>query len=214
MELTRKELEQMLLDLKPQALSDDLLSRFEQAMSGSIILDSSAKAMEAQLENLEPRAMSELAIDRCMEIVRNVPFAMNEKVVLFPGARKDILSAPQPRRRYRQWWSAAAMVAMGTLAAFMTPVNSPILQANSGNDFSPMFRRQNDVLTNGIVATSFGTGIQQASDEGVIWTRDHQPRRVLRFEYQDRILVRDQNGVDRMLFIPREEVLVLPEKVD
>jgi hypothetical protein len=28
------------------------------------------------------------------------------------------------------------------------------------------------------------------------------------------VLVRDQNGVERMLFLPREEVYVVPEKVD
>jgi hypothetical protein len=69
-------------------------------------------------------------------------------------------------------------------------------------------------LNDGIVATSFGTGIERAADEGVIWTQDHKPKRVLRFRYQDRVLVRDKDGVDRMLFIPREELFVVPEKVD
>jgi hypothetical protein len=214
MELTRKELEQLLFNLKPQPLSDHALSRFEQAMSGLLLLDSSQKAIESQLGELKPRTLTEETLDRCMDIVQKVPFAINEKVVLFPGACKDLLNQAPSHRRVSRWLAVAAMVAMGTLAALITPFNPASQQATVGKSYSPLLNRPTTALTNGIVATSYGTGIEQASDEGVIWTDHQQPRRVLRFEYQDRVLVRDQNGVDRMLFIPREEVLVLPEKVD
>jgi len=38
--------------------------------------------------------------------------------------------------------------------------------------------------------------------------------RMLRIELQDRVLVRDEHGVERMLNLPREEVILIPEKLD
>ena len=64
------------------------------------------------------------------------------------------------------------------------------------------------------MTASYGTGIQKANDEGVIWTQSHQPNRVVRVIYQDRVLATDEKGVERMLLIPREELILIPEKVN
>jgi hypothetical protein len=214
MELNRKELELLLRSLKPTGLSEQTLDRLEQAVVGDYVLDSSLLALEAQLGSHSPRALSVQTMNKLMLTVRNVPFALDHKVLLFPGARKEEEKSKRNNSVARRILAVAACAAFGGLAALWTPV-SP---ASDSIAVAPAQRalpvNSAASLNDGIVATSFGTGIERAADEGVIWTQDHKPKRVLRFRYQDRVLVRDKDGVDRMLFIPREELFVVPEKVD
>ena len=214
METNRKELEQLLRSLKPSGLRESTLDRLEQAMCGTVLMDPSMQALESQIAELRPRTLTESSVDQLMSIVQDVPFALDQKVVLFPGARKESPGTAAPRRGWQRGAALAAVAAIGAFAALWTPVgnNKPVVV-----DAAPQSIGSQAPVTaspNGIVATSFGTGVERAADEGVFWTPDHQPKRVLRFEYQDRVLVRDKNGVDRMLFIPREELFVVPEKVD
>ncbi|MFM2171072.1 MAG: hypothetical protein RI957_1301 [Verrucomicrobiota bacterium] len=215
METNRKELEQVLRSLKPAGLSESTLNRLERAMIGSTEIHPSLQVIESQLQNLRPIPFSETALEPWMKIVGDVPFALDRKVLLFPGARREIQQASSRQGLLRRLGAIAAMAALGSLLALWTPerkIDSPaIAQANPQ---APGSQPPVMASPNGIVTTSFGTDMERAADEGVIWTPDHQPKRVLRFEYQDRVLVRDKNGVDRMLFIPREELFVVPEKVD
>lgn len=214
METNRKELEQLLRSLEPSGLRESTLDRLEQAMCGSVAMDPSMQALESDLLDLRPRALAEPSLERLMTIVRDVPFALDQKVVLFPGARKETIPMRSSRSGWQRVAAMAAMAALGALAALWTPVadHKPVIVEAAPK--MPVGQSPVHASRHGIVATSFGTGIEHAEDEGVIWTPDHQPKRVLRFEYQDRVLVRDKNGVDRMLFIPREERFVVPEKVD
>jgi hypothetical protein len=209
MEMNRKELEQLLRSVKPAGLSDATLLRLEEAMSGTMTLEAPLLQVEAQLQDITPRALSEATLERMMVTVKDVPFALDQKVLLFPGSHKEA-SATAPRQQgWRRVAAVAAVAMLGGLAALWTPSNQPAEVVSA----APITRPAAPAVP-GIVATSFGTGIERAEDEGVIWTDDRQPKRVLRFEYQDRVLVRDKDGVDRMLFIPREELFVVPEKVD
>lgn len=214
MELNRKELELLLRSLKPTGLSEQTLDRLEQAVIGDYVLDSSLLALEAQLGSYAPRALSVQTMNKLMLTVRDVPFALDRKVLLFPGAHKEEEKSKRNSSVARRILAVAACAVFGGLAAFWTPV-SPVSDSIA---VAPAQRalpvNSAASLNDGIVATSFGTGIERAADEGVIWTQDHKPKRVLRFRYQDRVLVRDKDGVDRMLFIPREELFVVPEKVD
>ena len=214
MEKNRKELEQLLQSWQPSGLSERTLERLEQAMTGSILVDSSWQVLESQLHDLRPRQLKVSSMESLVTMVRDIPFALDQKVVLFPGARKVMPPSSPAHRGWLRVAAMAAMAAIGALAALWAPVanNNPVIvnaaPQNTGSQAPAI------ASANGIVATSFGTGVERAADEGVIWTPDHQPKRVLRFQYQDRVLVRDKNGVDRMLFIPREELFVVPEKVD
>jgi hypothetical protein len=214
MELNRKELELLLRSLKPTGLSEQTLDRLEQAVMGDDVLDSSLLALESQLGSLTPRPLSVQTMDKLMLTVRDVPFALDRKVLLFPGARKEEEKTKRNGSAARRILAVAACAAFGGLAAMWTPVKpaSDSIAVAPVQSILPVTSA--DSLNDGIVATSFGTGIERAADEGVIWTQDHKPKRVLRFRYQDRVLVRDKDGVDRMLFIPREELFVVPEKVD
>lgn len=209
METTRKELEQLLRSVKPAGLSDATLLRLEEAMSGTMTLDATLLKVESRLQDIKPRALSEATMERMMATVKDVPFALDQKVLLFPGARKEATASAPHSQGWRRVAAVAAVAMLGGMAALWTPVNQPAEVTGAAPITLPL-----TPSTSGIIATSFGTGIERAEDEGVIWTDDHQPKRVLRFEYQDRVLVRDKDGVDRMLFIPREELFVVPEKVD
>lgn len=211
MEINRKDLEQLIASLKPTGLSDGTLTRLEMAMSGQLDADASCAGVEHSLRGMQPRTLSTQTMDQLFGLVEHVPFPMDEKVVLFPGARKESQEkqVPAKRRSFAQRIAAIAAVAtLGGLAALWTPVAGDRPISSSEPSGSLPFNRA------GVVATSYGSDIENAADEGVIWTEDHQPRRVLRIQYQDRVLVRDQNGVERMLFLPREEVYVVPEKID
>jgi hypothetical protein len=214
MEPNRKELELLLRSLQPAGLSEQTIARLEQAVSGSFALDPALDDLEMQLQKQTPRALSEATLTQMMATVRDVPFALDRKVLLFPGARKEAEVAPRQQSRMRRLLAVAAVATLGGLAALWNPAGQQVQTVAGGNATAPSITQPGVTPANGIVATSYGTGIERAADEGVIWTQDHQPKRVLRFQYQDRVLVRDKNGVDRMLLIPREELFVVPEKVD
>ena len=210
MEINRKDLEQLIASLKPTGLSDRTLTRLEMAMSGQLDVDASCSGVETALQSMAPRSLSDASFDKLFGIVENVAFPMNEKVVLFPGAHKQSGEMKHERSSSfaKRIAAIAAVATLGGLAALWTPVAGDRSVSSADLGLRPQFNQS------GIVATSYGSDIETAADEGVIWTEDHQPRRVLRIHYQDRVLVRDQNGVERMLFMPREEVYVVPEKVD
>jgi len=215
METDRKELEQLLSSLKPSGLSDSTLSRLERAVDGSTATDASLLGMEKQLQDLRPLALSDTTLESWMNVVGDVPFALDRKVVFFPVARKETSRKLLQQSNWRRAVAYAAIAVMGALLALWTPDRKDRASTVGQSHPQPQVARPSIMPSpSGIVTTSFGTGIEHAADEGVIWTTDHEPKRVLRFEYQDRVLVRDKNGVDRMLFIPREELLVVPEKVD
>lgn len=214
MEMNRKELENILCSLKPAGLSERTLARLEDAVCGQLEVDASLRPLEALLLGQKPRALDEKTMARFHAIVADVPFALNDKVLMFPGSHKDAVAAPQAKHpRVKRMLAAAAVAAIGGLAAFLIPVNQTAqpLAASTGGGNLPLLPAK--TMSPGIVTTSYGSGIQKAADEGVIWTQNRQPKRVLRFRYQDRVLVRDENGIERMLFIPREELMIVPEKI-
>jgi hypothetical protein len=222
MDIPRKDLEKILNSLQPTELSPQALERLERTLMQAPELDASHVATEKHCQSLVPQALAEDTLNRLLGVVQKVPFSLDDKVVMFPGQTKS-LPAAQPRRSLlRRYWSAAAVAAIGGLAALLSPpvtldpVVSQLGQPNPAR-IVPAVKGLHGASTGsnaGFVATSYGSGIEHAADEGVIWTQDHQPRRVLRFQYQDRVLVRDKNGIDRMLLMPREELYVVPEKCD
>jgi hypothetical protein len=215
MEMNRKELEDILCSLKPTRLSECTLARLEDAVCSRHELDASLRSLETLLARQKPRALAEDTMAGCQALVADVHFALNDKVLMFPGARKDgIVTVERIRPLVKRLLAAAAVATIGGLAAFLIPMSqtaSPLAGSAGSGDLSPFPAKS---MTPGIVTTSYGSGMQKADDEGVIWTQSRQPKRVLRFRYQDRVLVRDQYGIERMLLIPREELMIVPEKID
>lgn len=211
MESHRKEMETLLASLKPAGLSERTLNRLESAMAGELTsIDASLSALEERLSACQPRALKPEMLEALMQTVAEVPFAVNDKVLMFPGARKEVLE--QSRKKSspaRRLLAIAAVAIFGGLAALMVPqpAQQPSNIASNNHGPAPVSRP-------GVVVASYGSGIENVEDRGVVWSEDRRANRVLRFQYQDRALVRDPNGVERMLLIPREEVFVVPVKVD
>lgn len=220
MDQPRKDLENLLLSLQPTNLSDASLDRLARAMHQDLNLDATSYRIEKSLHSLQPSPLSHRCFEQLMQCVQHTPFAVDEKIVLFP--RKVEVRPSVQQSKVRHLLAVAAMALLGGLAAWISPPSArplSIAKKESTQNQGSLIKEAKNItasksLSSGIIATSFGSGIEKAADEGVIWTQDHQPHRVLRFHYQDRVLVQDQNGHDRMLFLPREELYLVPEKCD
>lgn len=212
MEIHRNEIENILSSLKPAGLSDATLKRLEDSMSGAILDLQGFADIENQLSAYAVRPLRDDYLESLMALTASVPFPVNDKVVMFPGTHKDSSTpATNENSLMKRILAVAAVATLGGLAAFWTPMKARNeVVRNDPTIASPITR----IPSPGIVTASYGTGIQKANDEGVIWTQSHQPNRVVRVIYQDRVLATDEKGVERMLLIPREELILIPEKVN
>ena len=57
------------------------------------------------------------------------------------------------------------------------------------------------------------TGLQEADDQGVNWNTG-KPMRVVRVQYMDKVQVMGKDGKTVEVEVPREEFLVMREKID
>ncbi len=207
-----QELENELKGLRPAAPDAACLDRLLAAVEGRLqVSELSTSGIESRLAAMQPAAMSPVLLDKMLETVTRVPFPVSDKVVLFPGAAKP--AAKSASRR--PWYAAAAAVAVaGAFTAMMvdkSPVTSPV-SGPVAKDFTPLPKIRNNVSENGIVSAS--TGLQDATDQGVRWTRDGKPMRMVRVEYKDRMKVLNNEGKVIEVEVPRFEYLFVPEKID
>jgi hypothetical protein len=203
-----QELENTLKGLRPAAPDAACLDRLLAAVEGRLQTSGlSTAGIESRLAAMQPAAVSPVLLDKMLETVTRVPFPVNDKVVLFPGAAKPAARAASRR----PWYAAAAAVAVaGAFTATMvdkSPVASPV-PGPVVKDFTPLPKINN----NGIVSAS--SGLQDATDQGVRWTKDGQPMRMVRVEYKDRMKVLDKEGKLMEVEVPRFEYLFVPEKID
>ncbi len=212
MEINRKEIENILSSLKPAGLSDATLKRLEDSMNGTMLDLQDFADIEDQLSTYTVRPLRDDFLESLMAKTASVPFPVNDKVVMFPGTHKERMApAANEKSLMKRILAVAAVATLGGLAAFWTPIKAPNEIARvTPTNIAPI----TPIPSPGIVTASYGTNIQKANNEGVIWSQSHQPNRVVRVIYQDRVLSRDENGVERMLLIPREELILIPEKVN
>lgn len=209
MEISRTDVEQMLSALRPATMCRDVTERMEYAL-GLHVAAAESHSYDAEVFTpITPATLGSGLQARLLAIVEHVPFRLNEKVVLFPVGSKQ----PQTvRGTNHAWMAVAACAAFGSLLAFVVPFKT---QQGSGQVATlPAQEFTKNNRTTNIATASFGSKLEQAEDRGVIWSRDNQPMRMLRMEFQDRVLVRDDDGVERMISLPREEVILFPEKLD
>lgn len=199
-----QEIEDTLKALRPSAPDAACHERLLMAVERRV--PSFDMVMERQLAGMRPVAPGDASVRKMLETVSRVPFPVDEKVVLFPGASKP---AKAPARR--NWIAAAAAVAVaGAFSALMIdgpakPVRAPVAEASA-----PV--RSHPVNPSGIV--SAGSGLKDARDEGVIWSRDGRPHRMVRVIYRDIVKYRNDKGEIIEVEVPREEYLMVPEKID
>ena len=202
-------LEAQLRELHVRALDEALLSRLEAAADGTLTtLSHQEIRFEAVLRKTSPARLSPDFMAQLEAIVHEVPFAVNEKIVLFPKANTAV-----PHRRQRPLWGAAAAVALiGAITALLMPagktsdklisqvtqVSSPVARPASGN----------------FVPASFDRGVSEVHDEGVVWKSNNQPHSLVRVVYKDKITLRDKQGRTFQVEQPRVEYMLVPAKTN
>lgn len=207
MESELQELESRLQDLRPADLDEALLDRLVMAASGSLEdVEPAHRTVEAATARLEPAAMSESLTARLEEVVKDVPFPVDEKVLLFPRGSAE---GRNSKRKRRPWLASAAAVALaGGLAALMVSpkddVSKKVADSRSSSQIDP----------SAFVPASFNSGVSDADDLGVMWSGDRKPMRVVRVVYMDTVTYENREGDRLQREVPRVEYLVVPEKID
>ncbi|MCW1914043.1 hypothetical protein OJ996_10685 [Luteolibacter sp. GHJ8] len=208
-----QDLENALKGLRPASPDDACMSRLLAAVEGRLQKpEMSASGIESRLAAMQPVAPSPQAFEKMLETVSRVPFPVSDKVVLFPGAPK---AAKERAASRRPWYAAAAAVAVaGAFSAMMvdkTPTNA-VVSNPQPKEFAPVPKMAGNANPNGIVSAS--RGLQGATDQGVRWTPDGKPMRMVQVEYKDRVKVLDKDGKPVEVEVPRFEYLFVPEKID
>ena len=202
-------LEAQLRELQVSALDEALLSRLEAAADGTLTaLSHQEVRFEAVLRKTSPARLSADFLSQLDAIFHEVPFAVNEKIVLFPKANPAVHT-----RRQRPLWGAAAAVALiGAATALLMPAGKTSNQLGSQmtQASSPVARPANG----NFAPASFNRGVSEVHDEGVVWKSNNQPHSLVRVVYKDKITLRDKQGRTFQVEQPRVEYMLVPAKTN
>lgn len=199
-------LETELRDFHAAALDDSFLSRMEAAADGTITeLTSEEVRFEAFLRQNSPTAIQPDFLTKLGTIVHDVPFAVNEKVVLFPKKNH----AQKPDRKQRSMWAAAAAVAfIGGITAMMIPSgnqpNTNVVKAPANTNHS----------STKLTPASFNRDLSEVSDEGIVWKDNKKPHRLVRVLCKDQVTLKDADGRTYQVEQPRVEYMLVPAETD
>jgi len=202
-----QDLEDALSALRPAPVDAELLARLEAAMNGSLDLPTIEGArVEAKLREAKPAALPAGLMASLERSVASTPFPLDDTIVLFTQRTK----ARGFNRRYRPVAAAAAVACLGALAALFMPVGktgrTPSVAETRPAEIAPVSRV-------GYVPASFGRGVQDASDEGVVW-KDGRPHRMVKVVYKELGSFTNAEGKKVDVEQPRVEYILVPEKVD
>jgi len=210
-----QELEDSLKGLRPKAPDAACLERLLAAVEGRLQKnDLSISGVESLLASMQPVPTSSAVFERMLETVSQVPFPMDGKVVLFPGAAKPAAAKAASRR---PWYAAAAAVAVaGAFSALMIDGRSgqggrPVRVASGSSVDLPI---TSSAAPGNFISASRNSGLRTATDQGVSWTPDKKPVRVVRVEYTDRTKLTNEEGKVIEVETPRVEFYMVPEKID
>ena len=202
-------IEAELRELQAAALDEGLLLRLEAAADGSLTqLSREEIRFEAFLRETSPARLPNDFLAGLETIVHEVPFSMNDKVVLFPKAN----AVAKPRKSRPMWGAAAAVALSGAITALMIPAGKP--PTNTLSVTKPDTQAVNNTAAGNFVPASFNRGLSEVRDEGVVWKSNQQPHSVVRVVYKDIITLKDENGRTFQVEQPRVEYLLVPAKTD
>jgi hypothetical protein len=203
-------LEADLSDLCPAALDEKLLQRLEACTEGILDqLNLDETRLEEYFRGTRPVRLTPEFLASLEAIVHEVPFAVDEKIVLFPKAANV-----QVRHGRPLWGAAAAVALIGALSALLLPTGKTaavvsgqarpapdrtVAVASPFPDFAP---------------ASFNRGISEIRDEGVVWESKNQPQTRVRVVFMDRITLKDTSGRTIVVEQPRVEYMMLPAQTD
>jgi hypothetical protein len=208
--------EQKLADLQPNKLDDDFMNRLLASADGSLTeLTSEELQFEASLRKFSPPKLSSSFDSALLDILNDTPFHVDEKIVLFHKSASQAKNAGSKFRRFNLA-AAAAVALLGSLAAWVTPGQTTKTAAHA-----PAHERivqQPPTVTSpapsSFAPASFNHSLSDTRDEGVIWSQANRPHRVLRFTYMERVTLKNGKGELIQVDRPREEYVIIPEKID
>lgn len=203
-----QDIEDALKAIRPASLAPASMDRLLAAVEGrGLAADPALVSVENSLGSMTPRAVRSEAADAMLATVSTVPFPVDEKVVLFPGSSKPV----EKSASRRPWYAAAAAMAVaGAFSAMM--VEQP--RVKSGRPLAATDSAIPGRQPTGFVPASVGSGLEEAKDEGVMWTNDGKPVRMVRVIYMDKAKYRNPQGEIIEFERPRVEYLMVPEKID
>ncbi|WP_035601555.1 hypothetical protein [Haloferula sp. BvORR071] len=210
-----QDIEDSLKGMRPAAPDAACLGRLLAAVEGRLQKnDLSMAGVESRLAAMAPVAPGPEVFERMLNTVSRVPFPVSDKVVLFPGAAKPAAAKAASRR---PWYAAAAAVAVaGAFSAMMvekpsTGIQIPVTtKTEESRGYTPV---SGPGAGNGKIVRA-STGLQEASDQGLGWRTDGKPMRVVKLKYMDTVQVTQPDGKVVEMQVPREELLLVPEKID
>lgn len=203
-------LEAELRELKVIALDDSFLTRLEASAAGTWAEPTGQEIrFEKSLRGFQIAKLDAAFLAELETIVRDVPFALDEKIVPFVKAAP---TAPA-RRKYSFGAAAAAIAMIGAATALLmpggkAPQNAPRQVASSHS--API----TGAAANHFVPASFNRGLSEVRDEGVIWKSNNQPHRIVRVVYKDQVTLKDAQGRTVEVEQPRVEYMLVPAKTD
>ena len=200
-------LEAELRELHAATLDEALLARLEAAADGTLTrLGPGEIRFEALLRGSSPARLSPRFLASLESIVSEVPFPVDEKILLFPKA------AVRARQTRPIWGAAAAVALIGALTALMIPAGKvPVNPTRQVAVTSPPVTAPTNP---NLVPASFNRGLSEVHDEGVVWKSNNQPHTVVRVVYRDLITLKDANGRTFQVERPRVEYMLVPAKTD
>lgn len=214
-----QEIEDALKALRPAAAPGAGFERFAAAMEGRLQLaDPALRAIEQELSRFRPVAPAAALEEVLLETVSRVPFPLDEKVVMFPGAAK-VSARPAPAAKSpRTWWMAAAAVAVaGAFSALMVDGGAGRHSASPGVARNSLQSPAGSPLPSPNTASRIvpaSTTFHEATNEGVLWNERGEPFRVVNVVYIDRVEIPGPDGRMMVVERPRVEKIMVPEKVD
>jgi hypothetical protein len=209
-----QDLEETLKGMRPATPDAACLDRLLAAVEGRLQSPQmSVSGIESKLASLQPAGLSDELAARMLETVSRVPFPVDEKVVLFPGAPKVAKKAAGARR---PWYAAAAAVAVaGAFSALM--VGGPKVPKGHGPTAmseNPIPSTARNISSANFIPASMGSGLQDVTDMGVRWTKEGRPVRLYRVIYRDKAQLKNNKGEIIEVEKPRAEYFLVPEKID
>lgn len=207
-------LEAELRTLQAAMLDDELLLRLEAAADGTQTqLTREELRFEESLREISPARLSPDFLARLEAVMHEVPFSVNEKIVLFPKGQQG-KQAPAARGNRPMWAAAAAVAAIGAISAFMIPAGrapQDVARQDTPQVSAPLAANTD---SGNLIPASFNRGVSEVSDQGIVWKSNNQPHSVVRVVYQDRITLKDADGRTYQVEQPKVKYMLVPAKAD
>jgi len=204
-------LEALLRELRAAPLDEALLSRLDAAAEGSLArLSPEETRFEAQLRGTAPAALSADLLARLENVVRDVPFETDKRIVPFPSARP---AAAEHHRKRPMWAAAAAVALIGAASALLMPDGkspAPVAVRTTPHSSPPATGN----LPGNFVPAAFNRGVSEVHDEGVVWKSNNQPHNLVRVVYKELTTLKDENGRTFQVEQPRVQYMLVPAKTD